>query len=75
MTYMHKKDRQPKKENPNIHEYKAIKALNNTQDIIIKTNVTESAIVTMDKADYISEGYKISNNPQFYESTGKDLTG
>ena len=69
------KYRQPKKKNLTKEEYQSIKSLRNHPDIIIKPADKGSAIVILDKHNYIAEGERQLQNEQFYEETNSDLTG
>ena len=67
--------RPPKKKNLTKEEYQSIKSLRNQPDIIIKPADKGSAIVILDKHNYIAEGERQLQNEQFYEETNSDLTG
>ena len=69
------KYRQPRKKNLNKQEYQYIKSLKNNPDIIIKPADKGSAIVILDKDNYIAEGERQLQDKQFYEETNMDLTG
>ena len=69
------KYRQPRKKNLNKEEYQSIKSLKNNPDIIIKPADKGSAIVILDKDNYIAEGERQLHDEQFYEETNTDLTG
>ena len=69
------KYRQPKKKNLNTEEYQSIKSLRNHPHIFIKPADKGSAIVILDKHNYISEGERQLQDEQFYEDTNTDLTG
>ena len=68
------KYRPPKKKNLSKVEYQSIKSLRNHPDIIIKPADKGSAIVILDKHNYIAEGERQLQNEQFYEETNSDLT-
>ena len=69
------KYRQPRKKNLTKEEYQSIKSLRNHPDIIIKPADKGSAIVILDKHNYIAEGERQLQNEQSYEETNSDLTG
>ena len=69
------KYRPPKKKHLTKEEYQSIKSLRNHPDIIIKPADKGSAIVILDKHNYIAEGERQLQNEQFYEETNSDLTG
>ena len=69
------KFRQPKKKNLTQEEYKSIKSLKNNPDIIIKPADKGSAVVILNKDNYIAEGERQLRDQQFYEETSTDLTG
>ena len=68
------KYRQPRKKNLNKVEYQSIKSLRNNPDIIIKPADKGSAIVILNKDNYIAEGERQLQDEQFYEETHTDLT-
>ena len=49
--------------------------MRNNSDIIIKPADQGSAIVILDKDNYIAEGERQLHDEQFYEETNIDLTG
>ena len=55
-------------------EHKALKELQNIEDIIIKPADKGSAVVVMNKSDYLKEGLKQLSNPFFYQKVKSDLT-
>ena len=59
------KYRKPKKKNLITGEYQSIKSLKNNPDIIIKPADKGSAIVILDKHNYIAEGERQLQNEQF----------
>ena len=69
------KYKQPRKKNLNKEEYESIKSLKNNPDIIIKPADKGSAIVILNKDNYIAEGERQLQDEQFYEETNTDLTG
>ena len=69
------KYRQPRKKNLTKEEYQSIKSLRNHPDIIIKPADKGSAIVILDKHNYIAEGERQLQNEQFYEENNTDLSG
>ena len=69
------KYRQSRKKNLNKVEYQSIKSLKNNPDIIIKPADKGSAIVLLNKDNYIAEGERQLQDEQFYEETHTDLTG
>ena len=74
-TYTGKDIESQKKKNLTKEEYKAIRSLNQNENIIIKPAVKGSAIVILNKQSYINEGQRQLYNTQFYEETDSDLTG
>ena len=64
----------PKLTNISRAERKAIKTLSQNQNIIIKPADKGSAVVVMNRKDYISEGYKQLSDPKFYKKVDTDLT-
>jgi len=58
---------QKEKKNLNQNEYQAIKDLKNNPNIIIKKADKGSAVVIMDKCNYVSEGYRQLNNAAHYK--------
>ena len=69
------KYKEPKNKNLTKEEYKAIKSLKNSKDIIIKPAVKGSAIVILDKESYINEEQRQLNDTKFYEKTNSNHTG
>ena len=55
-------------------EFTAIKSLRTNNDLIIKPADKGSAIVVMNRTDYIEEGLRQLSNTDFYEETPNDLT-
>ena len=68
------KYRQPRKRNLNKEEYQSIRSLKNHPDIIMKPADKGSAIVILDKDNYILEGERQLHDEQFYEETNNDHT-
>ena len=68
------KYRQLRKKNLTKEEYQSIKSLRNHPDIIIKPADKGSAIVILDKDNYVKEGERQLHNDYFYEETDTDLT-
>ena len=68
------KYRQPRKKNLAIEEYQSIKSLRNLSNIIIKPADKGSAIVILDRDNYVKEERQLHND-YFYEETDTDLTG
>ena len=64
-----------KRKNLTKEEYQSIKSLRNHPDIIIKPADKGSAIVILDKHNYIAEGERQLQNEQFYAETNSDHTG
>ena len=55
------------RENISLEEKKAISTLKNNGEIIIKPADKGSAVVVMDRCDYLKEGYKQLSNTKFYQ--------
>ena len=68
------KPREPRYKNITLDEKNAIKALQNDQTIVIKKADKGSAIVIMNKNDYITEAERQLNDTDFYQKTPTDLT-
>ena len=68
------KPREPRIKNITLDEKNAIKALQNDQNIVIKKADKGSAIVVMDRCDYITEAERQLNDIDFYQKTPTDLT-
>ena len=66
--------RHPKLTNISKAERQAIKNLTNNPNIIIKPADKGSAVVVLNRAEYISEGYKQLSDPKFYKKIDTDLT-
>ena len=66
--------REPRYKNISIDEKNAIKALQKDQNIVIKKADKGSAIVVMDRCDYITEAERQLNDTDFYQKTPEDLT-
>jgi len=64
----------PKLTNISKGERKAIYNLTKNLDIIIKPADKGSAVVVMNRKDYIAEGYKQLSDTNFYKKIDKDLT-
>ena len=62
------------KENLSLDERKAIVSLKTNSDIIIKPADKGSAVVVMDRCDYLKEGYKQLSNPKFYKKLDSNPT-
>ena len=58
---------QPEKPNLNRQEMSALKQLQNNKNIIIKKSDKGSAVVIMNKQNYITEGMRQLNNPVHYK--------
>ena len=52
----------------------AIKNLTNNKEIMIKPANKESAVVVMNRKDYLSEGYKQVSDTKLYKKVDTDLT-
>ena len=48
-------------------EFKALKAVKNNPDIIIKPADKGSSVVVMNRSDYVNEGYRLLNDTKYYE--------
>ena len=68
------KPREPRYKNITLDEKNAIKALSTDPTIVIKKADKGSAIVVMNKHDYITEAERQLNNTDFYQKTPEDLT-
>ena len=66
--------RHPKITNISKAERLAIKNLTNNNQIIIKPADKGSAVVIMNRKDYITEGYKQLSDTNFYNKVDTDLT-
>ena len=55
-----------KRNNLTPSERMALKELKNNENIIIKPADKGSAVVIMDRMDYLKEGYQQLSNPRFY---------
>ena len=64
----------PKLTNISREERRAIKNLSNNKTIVIKPADKGSAVVVMDRIDYINEGYKQLSDEKFYKKIEHDLT-
>jgi len=64
----------PKLTNISREERRAINILSNNKSIVIKPADKGSAVVVMDRIDYINEGYKQLSDEKFYKKVEYDLT-
>ena len=64
---MSKLDPKAEKNNMSAEEKSALKELQNNSDLVFKKADKGSAIVVMDKKDYLFEGYRQLNNPHHYK--------
>ncbi len=62
------------RQNVTSKESKALKTLSENKDIIIRPADKGSAVVIMNRLDYLKEGYKQLSNESFYKHTKENLT-
>ena len=64
----------PLRQNLSQAERRALRSLKNNTDIVIKKADKGSAIVIMDRDDYIKEGERQLNDKNFYRHVNEDMT-